>query len=273
MTEWRKACGLAVVLIASAVCAETATFEQAQGYPSKDASPTSARNIVGSDGWAWAGSAGWDEAWIVDGGPPRPANGSVPLSQVLRINANSGHIYRTFTETDDVMAGTVSFTLFGGNAGNGNENFWAILFDSTPSGTDDVALQLFFTKDDTQSNATAYFTLKNGSGGTVATSPDVAGITHSTWYDVNIDYDLADTTEGPNGTYDITVTNLSLTTPTVVWTHSEAVAEAISEVDRFHLGNVTAGGTKTMLDDISFVPEPASGLLLIVGAALIRRRR
>ena len=263
---------VAAVLIAGVVWAETATFEQAQGYPSKDASPQSARNIVGSDGWSWAGGAGSSTAWIVDGGPARPANGSVPVSQVLRINENSSHIRRTFTATDDLTAGNVSLTLFGGNAGNGNANFWAILFDSTPAGNADVALQFFFTKDDTQSNATGYFTLKNGVGGTVATSPDIAGITHSTWYDVNIAYDLTDLSEGPNGTYDLTVTNLSLTTPTVVWTHSEAVAEAVSEVDRFHLGNVNSGGTKTMLDDVTFVPEPMSAVLLLVGGALIRRK-
>lgn len=257
-----------------AAWAETVTFETDQGYPSINDTPQSARNIVGHDGWTWFGSAGSDTGWIVDAGPARPANGSVPESQVLRINENTNGIERVFTETDDLSAGTISFILYGGNAGTGNDNFWCALMDSTPTGNADVALQLFFIKDDTQNNATAYFTLKNGTGGVVATSPDVVGITHSTWYDVQIDYDLTDTTEGPYGTYTITVTNLSLTTPTVVWTHSEAISEAVSEIDKFRLGNVVVGGTKTMLDDVSFVPEPATMSLLCIGLiGLLRRKK
>ena len=229
---------------------EIVTFEQDQGYP-----PLSAANksIIGIDGWQSSTSS--TTAFIVDGGPtPRPEAAGFP-SQMGRINENA-HFWRDFNEPNDV-AGSVSFILYAGNAGNNNHCFWVLLKDSTLNGSDDVALQLFFTKDDTWVNATGYFTLKNGVGGTVATSPDINEITHSTWYKVEIEYDLADMTGGVNGTYDLTITNLSLATPAVVWSHTdEAIGNAVSKIDRFYLGGGNVGGTKTRIDDILFAPLP-----------------
>ena len=230
--------------------AEVVTFEQDQGYPAIDA-PN--KSIIGIDGWTSDTTS--TAAFIVDGGPIRPPAAG-PASQVGMIG-RSASFNRVFSEVNDLIVGIVSFTLYAGNAGNNNVCFWMFLMDSTPNGSDDCALQLLFAKDDTQTNATGYFQLKNGTGGTVATSPDIAEITHSTWYKVEIEYDLADMTGGSNGTYDLTITNLSLATPAIVWSHTdEAVAEAVSEIDYFRLGPVVIGGTKTMLDDIRLIAIP-----------------
>ena len=180
----------------------------------------------------------------------------------------TGILVRDFT--NPATAGSVSFILWGGNSGNGNGNHWSILFDKdNPS---EVAWQFFYAKDDSQANATAWFKLKNGTGGTVATSPDVASITQRTWYNVRFDYDLADTTGGPNGTYDLTITNLDL--GAVVWNPANLpIAEAVTKVDRYRAGNVTPGGSNALVDDLAVVPEPATIAVLMAGTCLLRRRR
>ena len=231
--------------LTAAVYGETVTFETHQGYPATGAAN---KSIIGVDGWT--SDTNSTTAFIVDGGPTRPPTAG-PASQVGRINEQASY-YRVFSEPNDLKVGTVSFIVYAGNAGNDNICFWVILKDSTPNGSDDIALQLRFAKDDTQINATGYWQLVNGTGGVVATSPDIAEITHSTWYHVEIDYDLDDTTGGSNGTYDFTLTNLDLARPEIVWSKTEvAIAEAVSEVDYLHLGPSAVGGTKTMIDDIT----------------------
>ena len=211
-------------------------------------------NIIGVDGWMSSTTS--TTAFIVDSGPTRP-EAAGPASQMGMYNENA-HFWRVFSEPNDTKV-MVSFVLYAGNAGNDNCCFWVLLLDSTPSGNDDIAMQLFFAKDDTQTNATGYFQLKNGIAEIVAQSPDIAGITHSTWYEVIISFDLTDTTGGPNGTYNLTITNLSLPSPAVVWRHTdEAIADAVDDIDKFYLGTVVVGATRTLVDDITFELPPAS---------------
>ena len=248
MATWRWAGGLAVVLVASMVCAETVTFEPptyTQGDP-----------VNGVDGWV--GDSNWltwgptfdgtDGMWNNVGG------------------FTTAQTYRDFSQ--GLTAGTLTYQIRPND--NNSTVHWLLLQDLGGSSYG-MQFQARGKSGGVNTNH-EFYVFDNGA----AESPDIAAIQFiaTSWYEVRIDFDLGDTTGGPNGTYDVQVTRLD-GTPQVVWDLDDRpMRNPIPNVGRFtDNGSFQNVGQATHLDNISLVPEPMTAALLIAGAALIRRKR
>ena len=247
-------CGLMV-----AANAETVNFENPP-YPGLGG------NIIGHDGWYNPpGSGTSTTAFTITNTPSSRPAAAGPVSQMGYIGESNNSFERIFNEAKGKSSGMYSYIFYSGNAGD-SYSHWLILFDSTPLDADHSwALQLsyFCTPHGAgfdYQNAQGYFVLQNNQP-TLPISPDIAEITNSTWYKVAIAYDLTDTGGDPSshGKYSVVITNLSLPIPRVVWHHvGENIVGSIDEIDKFRLGNVSIGGDRMRIDDITFGPLPTT---------------
>ena len=211
-------------------------------YPVLGAEETA--ELIGVDGWSSATNGEWS---VVGGRGRDGSNALIPDTA-----GNSATTQPVTRNLHPVTAGTFSFEVWPANGGAGT-TVWLILRDSTPpSAGNDTLLQLLYTADIVTNANDETFLVRDGGGGTLATVNDGAGsnIVSETWYLVTVDFDLADFTAGPNGTFDIQIDRID-NSSLVLDLDDQAIADAVDEVDQVFLNNTfTGGGGSTRLDNI-----------------------
>ena len=241
--------GIAVVLTLGGLPAraELIDFEEPT-YP--DADPC-CQGLDGMDGWTA------DSGWILFNG-----NSVLNSSQVMW-NNGAANEFATRDFTTPLTSGTLTYELRPDDPGAG-ESHWLLPQDTSGA----WALQLLAHRK-TKVNTNHEFELRLTGGGTVGTSPDVAAInfgTQEAWYEIRIDFDLADTTAGPNGTFDLQITRID-GTPQVVWDFDgQHIANPVLNIGKFtDNGSTASTGHATLIDNINLIPEPSSLVLVLLG--------
>lgn len=225
--------------------------------PTYNATPC-CQPVNGQDGWTA------DNGWIVFNDNSGFGNG-----QVMWNNGPNGGPAQTAQRdfSTPLRLGTLTYQVRPNNIGSG-EAHWLLPGDGTT-----WALQLL-AHQKTKVNTNHEFELRLAGGGTAGTSPDVAAIEFSTgnaWYEVRVDFDIDDTSAGPNGTFDLQVTRID-GTPQVVWDlDGQEFANTVSNIGRWRdNGSVATSGHATLVDNINLVPEPSSLILVLLGALAVR---
>jgi len=211
--------------------------------------------INGVDGWTadtawmiWTNSAGSKVMWNNKG------NGETTSST-----------YRDFAQS--YTAGTLTYDLRPNDTDVGAAQ-WLLLRDS---GGSTYALQFMAaTASQGQGNTTREFRIFDYGGWLYSPDTNIIQFTSTALYQVKIDFDLANMTGGPNGTFDLQVTRTD-GTPQVVWSQSNlGIRNSMSNIGRFNdNGSTATAGFATTIDNIELIPEPGTGLLALAGLLTI----